>query len=50
VHFFHLGGNELLVGVDSNNSPTVQDVWNTVPDWSFPFYSPPQALSGPASP
>ena len=50
VHFFHIGGNELLVGVDSNNSPTVQDVWNSVPDWSFPFYSSPQALSGPASP
>ena len=50
VHFFHLGGNELLVGIDSNNSPTVQDVWNTVPDWSFPFYSSPQAPSGRASP
>ena len=50
VHFFHFGKNELLVGVDSNNSPTVQDVWNTVPDWSYPFYSSPQSLSGPASP
>jgi hypothetical protein len=37
VHFFHPGGNELLVGVDSNNNPTVQDVWNSVPDWSYPF-------------
>ena len=50
VHFFHLGGNEILAGVDSNNSPTVQDVWNSVPDWSFPFYSSPQAPGGPASP
>jgi hypothetical protein len=50
VHFFRVGGNEILVGVDSNNSPTVQDVWNTVPDWSFPFYSSPQAPAGPASP
>jgi len=50
VHFFHLHGNEILVGIDSNNSPTVQDVWNTVPDWSFPFYSSPQTPSAPASP
>jgi hypothetical protein len=28
----------------------VQDVWNTVPDWSFPFYGSPQAPSASASP
>jgi hypothetical protein len=50
VHFFHHNGNEILVGIDSNNSPTVQDVWNSVPDWTFPYYSSPQSLSGPASP
>jgi hypothetical protein len=50
VHFFRAGGNEILVGVDSNNNPTAQDVWNSVPDWNFPFYSSPQAPSGPASP
>ncbi|MDQ2777512.1 MAG: hypothetical protein M3Y57_21745 [Acidobacteriota bacterium] len=50
VHFFHLDGTEILVGIDSNNSPTVQDVWNTAPDWTFPFYSSPQAPAGPASP
>jgi hypothetical protein len=50
VHFFHLHGHELLVGVDSNNAPTVQDVWNSVPNWSFPFYSSPQVLGVPASP
>jgi len=50
VHFFNFGNNELLVGVDSNNSPTVQDVWNTVPDWSFPYYSSPRAVGVPASP
>ncbi|MGA7415872.1 MAG: hypothetical protein WBW33_35700 [Bryobacteraceae bacterium] len=50
VHFFHLGGNEILVGVDSNNNPTVQDVWNSTPDWGYPFYSSPSALGGPASP
>ena len=50
VRFFNVHGNELLVGIDSNNNPTVQDVWNSVPDWSYPFYSSPQAMSGPASP
>jgi hypothetical protein len=50
VHFFHPGGQELLVGIDSNNNPTVQDVWNTVPSWSYPYYVSPQALGGPASP
>ena len=50
VHFFHPGGQELLVGIDSNNTPTVQDVWNTLPSWGYPFYTSPQALSGPASP
>lgn len=50
VRFFHLGTNEILAGIDSNNSPTVQDVWNSVPDWTFPYYSSPQSLSGPASP
>jgi hypothetical protein len=50
VHFFHIYGNEILAGIDSNNSPTVQDVWNTVPDWNFPFYSSPQSPGLPASP
>ena len=42
THFFHPGNSELLVGIDSNNDPTVQDVWNTVPSWGFPFYAAPQ--------
>ncbi len=28
---------ELLLGIDVNNNPTVQDVWNTVPAWYFPW-------------
>jgi len=28
---------DLLFGVTLNNNPTVQDVWNTVPAWSYPF-------------
>ncbi|MEP7088377.1 MAG: hypothetical protein ABI884_13825 [Gemmatimonadota bacterium] len=33
----HLFSQELLYGVTLNNNPTMQDVWNTVPSWSFPF-------------
>jgi hypothetical protein len=50
VHFFHPGGQELLVGVDSNNDPSVQDVWNTAPSWSYPFYGSPQVPGAPAGP
>ena len=50
THFFHPGNGELLVGIDSNNDPTLQDVWNTVPSWGFPFYGAPQAPGAPASP
>jgi hypothetical protein len=50
VHFFHPGNNELFVGIDINNNPTTQDVWNSSPNWSYPFYSSPQAPGGPASP
>ncbi|MBV8549915.1 MAG: hypothetical protein JOY54_01350 [Acidobacteriaceae bacterium] len=50
VHFFHPGDSELLVGLDSNNDPTGQDVWNSVPAWGYPFYGSPQAPGAPASP
>lgn len=32
-----LAGRDLLYGVTLHNNPTVQDVWNTVPAWVFPF-------------
>jgi hypothetical protein len=32
-----LGGKPLVYGVSFNNAPTMQDVWNTVPVWGFPF-------------
>lgn len=34
-----LGGHDLLYGVTLNNNPTVQDVWNTLPAWGYPFTS-----------
>ena len=30
---------ELIYGVYANNNPSMQDVWNTTPAWSFPFSS-----------
>jgi hypothetical protein len=36
----NLDGHTLLWGVTANNNPTVQDVWNTIPAWSFPYISP----------
>jgi hypothetical protein len=35
----NIGGHNLLWGVTDNNNPTVQDVWNTIPAWSFPYIS-----------
>ena len=33
------GGEALLWGITINNNPTVQDVWNSTPAWSFRFIS-----------
>jgi len=32
-----LSGNSLTYGVSLNNNPGVQDIWNTIPAWTFPF-------------
>ncbi len=50
THFFHPANHELLVGFDMNNDPSSQDVWNTVPGWTYPFYASPQAIGAPAGP
>jgi hypothetical protein len=34
-----VGGMGLVYGVSINNSPTVQDLWNSTPAWGFPFIS-----------
>lgn len=44
-----MGEQDLLYGVTLNNNPTVQDVWNTVPAWNFPFMSSGSAPRGNAS-
>lgn len=49
VNFYHPGDGELLLGLDLNNGPSNQDVWNTVPAWTYPFYGSPIAQGAPAS-
>jgi hypothetical protein len=34
-----IGGKPVVYGIDLNNNPTVQDLWNSTPAWSFPFSS-----------
>jgi hypothetical protein len=37
AHAFNIGGHETILGVSINNNPTVEDVWNDTPAWSFPW-------------
>lgn len=32
-----IDGSDVLLGLSLNNSPTVQDVWNTTSAWGFPY-------------
>ena len=32
-----MGGKELVYGLDLNNNPTVEDLWNSTPAWGFPW-------------
>ena len=32
-----IGALDLVYGITANNNPTVQDLWNTTPAWSFPY-------------
>ena len=34
---FSVGGRDLILGLTYNNYPTLQDVYNTTPAWSFPY-------------
>ena len=42
------GSTDIVYGVSLNNNPTVQDVWNTIPAWGFPFASSDVAPGGAA--
>jgi hypothetical protein len=32
-----LGGEETLLGISLNNNPGIQDAWNNLPAWRFPY-------------
>src|ERR1700690_1219962 len=32
-----LSGRELVYGLDLNNNPTVEDLWNSTPAWGYPW-------------
>jgi hypothetical protein len=45
-----LSGKELVYGLDINNNPTVQDLWNSTPAWGYPWISSDFAPTPGASP
>jgi len=44
-----LADKDFIYGLTLHNNPTVQDVWNTVPAWGYPFMSSASAPSSIAS-
>lgn len=42
-----LGGKNLTLGIDANNNPTFEDVWNSTPAYGFPYMAPDLASSPP---
>ncbi len=32
-----IGGNPITYGLDLNNNPTVEDLWNSTPAWGYPY-------------
>jgi hypothetical protein len=45
-----IGGQSVLLGASLNNNPTVEDPWNTLPAWGFPYTSSRLAPSPSAAP
>lgn len=45
-----LGSKRLIYGVTLNNNPSVQDVWNSIPAWRFPYATSDDAPSPAAAP
>jgi hypothetical protein len=43
-----IGSSELTYGATLNNSPSVQDLWNTTPVWGYPFIGSDAAPGGAA--
>jgi hypothetical protein len=45
-----LGGKDWEYGIDLNNNPTVEDLWNSTPAWGFPWISTSSGVGSLASP
>lgn len=45
-----LFGTDAVVGISLNNSPTVQDLWNSTPAWGYPYITSPLLPIANASP
>jgi hypothetical protein len=45
-----IGGKDLVYGLTLNNNPSVQDAWNTLPAWGYPYTSSALAPGAAASP
>jgi hypothetical protein len=43
-------GHSVVLGASLNNNPTLQDPWNTLPAWGYPYTSSVLAPSAPAAP
>lgn len=43
---FDLGGKEAVLGISVNNNPGVQDPFNTLPTWGFPYTGPAVGFGG----
>lgn len=43
-------GKELVYGIDLNNNPTLEDLWNSTPAWGFPWIASDSAPTPAASP
>lgn len=45
-----VNGRDLTYGVDINNNPTVEDLWNSTPAWGYPYISADQTPGSIADP
>ncbi|GAA0758355.1 cytochrome c1 protein [Ideonella azotifigens] len=46
AHVTDIGGKDLILGATLNNNPGVQDPFNTLPVWSFPYAGSPLGFGG----
>ena len=50
AHPIKIGGGDAVVGLSVNNNPTLQDPFNSVGAWSFPYTSPDLGFESAAAP